>query len=94
MPYQHTTVKPAGDRIGGPGTAASPVGGIIAYLMNLITPAGGTVLDLFAGTGTTGVVAVREGFDAVLIERDPRHVKMIMGRLDGPIQQGLFGIAG
>ena len=40
------------------------------WLCRLVTPRGGTVLDPFAGTGTTGEAAFREGFDAILIERE------------------------
>lgn len=45
------------------------------------TPVGGTVLDPFAGTGTTGVVARDLGRNAVLIELDPRNVAIIRQRL-------------
>jgi DNA modification methylase len=45
------------------------------WLVRLITPPGGTILDPFAGTGTTGAAAIREGFDAVLIEREPEYVR-------------------
>ena len=40
------------------------------WLVRLVTPLGGTVLDPFAGTGTTGAAAFLEGFDAILIERE------------------------
>ena len=51
------------------------------WLVRLITPPGGTILDPFAGTGTTGAAAIREGFDAVLIEREPEYVADIHRRL-------------
>lgn len=35
-----------------------------------MVPPGGTLLDPFAGTGTTGAAAWREGVNAVLIERE------------------------
>lgn len=38
------------------------------------------VLDLFAGSGTTGVACIWEGVDAVLIEKEPDHVEIIKGR--------------
>jgi DNA modification methylase len=74
--YEHSTVKPPE---------------LMKWLTRLVTPAGGTVLDLFAGTGTTGVAAVAEGFRPVLVERDPVHVAMIHKRLTEPIQTSLFG---
>lgn len=42
---------------------------------------GGTVLDPFAGSGTTGLAAMREGFSAVLIEREEQYVADIHRRL-------------
>jgi len=42
---------------------------------------GGTVLDLFAGTGTTGQACLAEGFSSVLIERDPVALELIRVRI-------------
>jgi DNA modification methylase len=44
-------------------------------------PHGGFVLDMFAGVGTTGLVADRLGRDAVLIELNPTNVAMARSRL-------------
>ena len=52
------------------------------WLVRLVTPPGGTVLDPFAGSGTTGEAAMLEGFDAVLIEQDAQHVADIRHRMD------------
>lgn len=41
----------------------------------------GAVLDPFAGSGTTGVGAVLEGREAVLIDLDPKHADLIEGRV-------------
>ena len=43
-------------------------------------PAGGTVLDPFAGSGTTGKVALEAGRSAILIELNPEYVKLIEKR--------------
>jgi len=43
-------------------------------------PAGGTVLDPFGGSGTTGEVAASEGRKAILIELNPQYVKLAQGR--------------
>ena len=43
-------------------------------------PAGGTVLDPFGGSGTTGEVAASEGRKAILIELNPEYVKLAQGR--------------
>lgn len=44
------------------------------------SPKGGTVLDPFAGSGTTGTVAKELGRNAVLIELNPVYVEMQQGR--------------
>jgi DNA modification methylase len=51
-------------------------------------PKGGTVLDPFAGAGTTGLVADRLGRNAVLIELNPANTAMAQQRLEG--DAGLF----
>ena len=45
------------------------------------SPRGGTVLDPFAGAGTTGLVADRLGRDAVLIELNPEYAEMARHRI-------------
>lgn len=52
------------------------------WLCRLITPPGGTILDLFAGTGTTGEAAWREGFRAILCEREPEYIGYIKRRME------------
>ena len=51
------------------------------WLVRLVTPKGGLVLDPFAGTGTTGVAAIREGMRAILIEREDEYVADIRKRI-------------
>ncbi len=60
------------DRINSKHPTVKPVS-LMRWLTRLITPAGGTVLDPFAGTGTTGEACLREGFRAVLVEREPEY---------------------
>ena len=55
---------------------------LMAYLIKLVTPPGGLVLDPFAGSGSTGMAAMREGFNAILIEREAEYVADIQRRLD------------
>jgi len=52
------------------------------WLVRLVTPPGGTVLDCFAGSGSTGQAARAEGFQAVLIDSDPAAIPWIVARLD------------
>lgn len=54
---------------------------LMQYLCKLVTPPGGTVLDPFAGTGTTAEGAWREGFSSILIEREEEYVKLIDQRI-------------
>jgi DNA modification methylase len=51
---------------------------LIKYLLKLITPPGGTVLDCFAGSGTTAIAAHDLGFKWVLIERDSHYIEQII----------------
>jgi len=55
---------------------------LMRWLCRLITPPGGLVLDPFAGSGTTGIAAVAEGFDFVGIEMDPDHHAIAMARIE------------
>lgn len=56
---------------------------LMRYLVRLVTPPNGTVLDPFAGSGTTGIACIIEGFNYVLIEKRERFAKvMIPKRLE------------
>jgi site-specific DNA-methyltransferase (adenine-specific) len=54
---------------------------VMRYLIKAVCPPGGTVLDPFGGSGTTGVAAILEGRRAVCIERDPEYFKIMQWRL-------------
>ncbi|MDR9792697.1 site-specific DNA-methyltransferase [Aeribacillus pallidus] len=53
---------------------------LMAWLVRLVTPPGGTVLDPFAGSGSTLVAAKREGFGFIGIEREEDYVEIIEAR--------------
>lgn len=57
---------------------------LMEWLVTLITPPGGTVLDPFAGSGTTLEAARNVGIHATGIELDPEHVQLIHARLNTP----------
>jgi site-specific DNA-methyltransferase (adenine-specific) len=78
--YLYTAKADKADRLGSKHPTVKPVD-LIAYLCRLITPRGGTILDPFAGSGTTGMAAMREGFRAILIEREAEYVADIKRRL-------------
>ncbi len=54
---------------------------LMRWLVRLVTPPGGVVLDCFAGSGTTGEAALMEGMRCILIERDPDYLPLIVQRL-------------
>lgn len=56
--------------------------GIIEPLLLYACPPGGTVLDPFAGSGTTGLVALRHGMNAILIEGNPAFAALCQSRFD------------
>ena len=60
---------------GGNGHSATFPEALIEPLIHAGCPVGGTVLDPFAGTGTTGLVADRMGRNALLIELNPAYVE-------------------
>lgn len=92
--FRYEAKAPAHERPRLPdGTAHSTVKplALMRWLVRLVTPPGGTVLDPFAGSGTTGEAAVIEGFRAVLIEREESYAELIKARLSKPIPMALFG---
>jgi len=54
---------------------------LMRYLCRLITPPGGLILDPFAGSGTTLIAAVEEGFSVIGIEREPEYCEIIRQRM-------------
>jgi site-specific DNA-methyltransferase (adenine-specific) len=54
---------------------------LMEYLIKLVTPPGGTVLDPFTGSGSTGKAAILQGFDFIGIEMTEDYWPIIEGRL-------------
>ena len=67
----HPTVKPTA---------------LMQYLCRLITPAGGTVLDPYMGSGSTGKAAMKEGFSCVGCELDPEYYEIAKTRINNEIK--------
>jgi site-specific DNA-methyltransferase (adenine-specific) len=61
------------------------------WLVKLVTPAGGTVLDPFAGSGTTAEACIIHSYHCVTIERELDYLPLIVARLSKPIQPVMFG---
>jgi DNA modification methylase len=59
---------------------------LMCWLVRLVTPPGGTVLDPFLGSGTTAEACIVEGFQCIGIERDETYLPLIVARLSKPIQ--------
>jgi DNA modification methylase len=71
------------DRAGSAHPTIKPVA-LTEWLVRLVTPLDGTVLDAFAGSGVTGQAAAQSGRNAILIERQPQYVADIYRRLGMP----------
>ncbi|AVO25482.1 DNA methylase [Mycobacterium phage Kykar] len=54
---------------------------LMRWLVKLVTPSGGVVLDPFAGSGTTVEACLLEGFDCITIENEPEHIPLIEHRI-------------
>lgn len=65
---QHNTVKPLA---------------LMEWLVSLIVPPGGVVLDPFAGSGTTLQAATNKGFHPIGIEADTDYIQLIHQRMEG-----------
>lgn len=64
-----------------PPNAVKPIK-LMEWLCTLITPEGGTILDPFAGSGTTLQAARNKGFNAIGIEQDADYIQLINKRLN------------
>jgi DNA modification methylase len=53
---------------------------LMRWLVRLVCPAGGVVLDPFAGSGSTGLAAEKQNRRAILVERDPQYAAIIRKR--------------
>ena len=54
---------------------------LMSYLINLITPPNGTVLDPFMGSGSTGIAAKKLGFKFIGIEREKEYFEIAEKRI-------------
>lgn len=54
---------------------------LMRWLIRLVTPPGGALLDPFNGSGSTGCAAVLEGFDYIGIDREPEYVSIAEARI-------------
>jgi site-specific DNA-methyltransferase (adenine-specific) len=78
--FYYTAKADKQDRWGSRHPTVKPID-LIRWLVRLVTPPGGLVLDPFAGSGTTGAAAFAEGRNAILIEREDQYVADIRERM-------------
>ena len=60
---------------------------LMDYLIRLITPAGGTVLDPFMGSGSTGIAAIEGGWDFIGCEKEKEYFEIATTRLQNCDEQ-------
>jgi len=66
---------------------------LIRYLIRLIVPPGGIVLDMFCGSGTTALAAIEEGMSYILIDKDHHNVDITNERIRLATRQTKIGEA-
>ena len=59
---------------------------LMRYLCRLVTPPGGTVLDPFMGSGSTGKAAILEGFQFIGIDITPEYVDIARARIQHAVK--------
>lgn len=55
---------------------------LMEYLITLVTPKGGVVLDCFMGSGSTGVASIKNGYSFIGIERETEYMDIAKQRID------------
>jgi len=63
---------------------------LMRYLVRLVTPPGGVVLEPFAGSGTTLEACIVEGFRCIGIEREDDYIPLILQRITKPLEPVMF----
>jgi site-specific DNA-methyltransferase (adenine-specific) len=59
---------------------------LMLYLIKLVTPKGGTVLEPFMGSGSTGKACVRGGFDFIGIEKEEEYYNISQARINNELK--------
>lgn len=62
---------------------------LMAYLLRLVTPPGGTALDPFMGSGSTGKAAMREEFNFIGCELDPEYLAIAKARIQHELEKAI-----
>lgn len=80
------------DRLGTAHATVKPVD-LMRWLVRMVTPPGGHVLEPFAGSGKTGIACMAEGFDCTMIDIEAEHVADIKRQLAFLQGQGAHSFA-
>src|SRR6185369_15311105 len=78
--FWYSAKADADDRLGSKHPTVKPVD-LMQWLVRLVTPKGGLVLDPFAGTGTTAEACFREGMRCAMVEREAEYQADIRRRM-------------
>jgi DNA modification methylase len=78
--FFYTAKASQAERQGATHPTVKPVS-LMRWLCRLVTPPNGHILDPFAGTGTTRLAALAEGFRVTLIEQNPEYLEQLAGRV-------------
>ena len=83
-PFMYCAKAPKSERPVVDGVAHSTVKPVtlMKWLVRMVTPPGGVVLDPFAGSGTTLEAAMLEGFNVIGIEREADYLPLIQARIE------------
>lgn len=65
---------------------------LMRWLVRLVTPPGGVVLDPFTGSGSTGKAAMLEGFRFIGIEQDAEYCEIARARIGYAVADRAFGL--
>lgn len=66
---------------------------LLERIIKAHTNEGDVVLDFFAGSGTTGAVAMKMGRKFIMVEKEPKHIDIIKRRLNKVIEGEQSGIS-
>lgn len=78
--WWHTIVAPQGkEKTGYP--TQKPVG-VITRIVKASSPPGGLILDVFAGSGTLGEVALKTGREFILVDQNPEAIEVMKKRFE------------
>jgi site-specific DNA-methyltransferase (adenine-specific) len=82
--FFYTAKAPSAERVNLAGTSHPTVKplSLMRWLVRLVTPPGGLVLEPFAGSGTTVEACLMEGMRCVAVERDGTYLPLIQQRID------------